>query len=132
MINSFYKIIIKISIIIWLLIFLCLLSACAKKEPSTAIAENIKSDITVIEHQIQDVKDNLPKECQNPSVKANLSVIQENIKNIKGKVDSQVIACDTQNAVLQQENSKLKWIIGFLLTIGCLLLYLLTIKRKIL
>lgn len=117
-----------------IIILLCFLSlcGCAKKEPSTAIAENIKSDITVIEHQIQDVKDNLPKECQNPSVKANLSIIQENIKNIKGKVDSQVIACDTQNDVLQQENSKLKWIIGFLLTIGCLLLYLLIIKRKIL
>lgn len=120
-----------ITLFITLLCFLSL-CGCAKKEPSTAIADNIKSDITVIEHQIQDVKDNLPKECQNTSVKANLSIIQENIKNIKGKVDSQVIACDTQNAVLQQENSKLKWIIGFLLTIGCLLLYLLIIKRKIL
>lgn len=99
-----------------LLIVLCL-CGCAKKQPSTAIAENIKSDITVIEHQIQDVKDNLPKECQTSSVKASLTTIQENVKNIKGKVDSQVIACDTQNAVLKQENSKLKWIIGFLIFI---------------
>ena len=111
------SILLKILMLFWAFFFLCLLSACAKKEPSTAIAENIKSDITVIEHQIQDVKDNLPKECQTPSVKANLSTIQENIKNIKGKVDSQVIACDTQNAVLKQENSKLKWIIGFLIFI---------------
>ena len=93
------------------------LSGCAKKEPATAIADSIKSDITVIEHQIQDVKDNLPKECQNPSVKANLSTIQENVKNLKAKVDTQVITCKTQNESLKQEISKLKIIIGFLVFI---------------
>lgn len=105
-----------ITLFITLLCFLSL-CGCAKKEPSTAIAENIKSDITVIEHQIQDVKDNLPKECQTSSVKASLTAIQENVKNIKGKVDSQVVVCNTQNAVLQQENSKLKLVIGFLVFI---------------
>lgn len=105
-----------ITLFITLLCFLSL-CGCAKKEPSTAIAENIKSDITVIEHQIQDVKDNLPKECQTSSVKASLTTIQENVKNIKGKVDSQVVVCNTQNAVLQQENSKLRLVIGFLVFI---------------
>lgn len=95
-----------------------LFSGCSKTEPSTAIADSIKNDITVIEHQIKDVKDNLPKECNSPSVKANLTTIQENVKNIKGKVDSQVIACNTQNDVLRQENSKLKVIIGFLVIIA--------------
>lgn len=104
--------------IIFFITFWCfLLSGCAKKEPTTAIAENIKSDITVIEHQIQDVKDNLPKECQNPSVKANLSIIQENVKNLKAKVDTQVITCKVQNKSLKQEISKLKIIIGFLVFI---------------
>lgn len=92
-----------------------LLFGCAKENPTTAIAENIKSDIIVIEHQIQDVKDNLPKECQTSSVKASLTTIQENVKNIKGKVDSQVVVCNTQNAVLEQKISKLKIIIGFLI-----------------
>lgn len=103
-------------IIFWLLIAI-LLCGCAKKKPLTAIAENIKSDIIVIEHQIQDVKDNLPKECQTSSVKASLTTIQENVKNIKGKVDSQVVVCNTQNAVLEQKISKLKIIIGFLIFI---------------
>lgn len=117
---------IRFFITFWCFSLLC---GCSKTEPSTAIAESIKNDITVIEHQIKDVKDNLPKECNSPSVKANLTTIQENVKNIKGKVDSQVIACDTQNEVLKQENSKLKVIIVFLLTIGCGLIYLLTKKR---
>lgn len=102
--------------IIFFITFWCfLLFGCAKENPTTAIAENIKSDIIVIEHQIQDVKDNLPKECQTSSVKASLTTIQENVKNIKGKVDSQVVVCNTQNAVLEQKISKLKIIIGFLI-----------------
>lgn len=118
--------------ITFFIIFWCfLLFGCAKKEPSTAIAENIKNDIIVIEHQIQDVKDNLPKECQNTSVKASLTTIQENVKNIKGKVDSQVIACNTQNDVLKEENNKLKIII-FSLFIFLTLSITLIIKHKLL
>lgn len=107
----------KILTIIWLLCALSLITACSKKEPTVAIADTIKSDITVIEHQIQDVKDNLPKECQNPSVNTNLGIIQENVKNLKAKVDTQVITCKSQNDSLKQEISKLKIIIGFLVFI---------------
>lgn len=107
----------KILTIIWLLCVLSLITACSKPEPTVAIADTIKSDITVIEHQIQDVKDNLPKECQNPSVNANLGIIQENVKNLKAKVDAQVITCKSQNDSLKQEISKLKIIIGFLVFI---------------
>lgn len=99
------------------LLIVCLLCACSKPEPTAVIADAIKSDITVIEHQIQDVKDNLPKECQNASVKANLGTIQENVKNLKTKVDAQVITCKAQNESLKQEISKLKIIIGFLVFI---------------
>ena len=100
-----------------ILLIVCLLCACSKPEPTAVIADAIKSDITVIEHQIQDVKDNLPKECQNPSVKANLNIIQENVKNLKAKVETQVITCKAQNESLKQEISKLKIIIGFLVFI---------------
>lgn len=99
------------------LLIVCLLCACSKPEPTAVIADTIKSDITVIEHQIQDMKDNLPKECQNSSVKANLGTIQENVKNLKAKVDTQVITCKAQNESLKQEISKLKIIIGFLVFI---------------
>ena len=107
----------KILTIIWLLCVLSLITACSKKEPTVVIADTIKSDITVIEHQIQDVKDNLPKECQTPSINANLGIIQENVKNLKAKVDTQVITCKSQNDSLKQEISKLKIIIGFLVFI---------------
>lgn len=107
----------KILTIIWLLCVLSLITACSKKEPTVIIADTIKSDITVIEHQIQDVKDNLPKECQTPSINANLGIIQENVKNLKAKVDTQVITCKSQNDSLKQEISKLKIIIGFLVFI---------------
>ena len=107
----------KILTIIWLLCVLSLITACSKKEPTVVIADTIKSDITVIEHQIQDVKDNLPKECQTPSINANLGIIQENVKNLKAKVDTQVITCKSQNDSLKQEISKLKIIIGFLIFI---------------
>lgn len=101
------------------MIFLCLflISACAKKEPSTAIADNIKSDIIVVEKQIDDLKDNLPSECKNPSVNENLNVIQTNLKSITSRVDSQVLACNTEKQVLEQENSKLRLVIGFLVFI---------------
>ncbi|MEE1282381.1 MAG: hypothetical protein UHK60_09060 [Acutalibacteraceae bacterium] len=107
----------KILTIIWLLCVLSLITACSKKEPTVIIADTIKSDITVIEHQIQDIKDNLPKECQTPSINANLGIIQENVKNLKAKVDTQVITCKSQNDSLKQEISKLKIIIGFLVFI---------------
>lgn len=107
----------KILTIIWLLCVLSLITACSKKEPTVIIADTIKNDITVIEHQIQDVKDNLPKECQTPSINANLGIIQENVKNLKAKVDTQVITCKSQNDSLKQEISKLKIIIGFLVFI---------------
>ena len=107
----------KILTIIWLLCVLSLITACSKKEPTVVVADTIKSDITVIEHQIQDVKDNLPKECQTPSINANLGIIQENVKNLKAKVDTQVITCKSQNDPLKQEISKLKIIIGFLIFI---------------
>lgn len=107
----------KILTIIWLLCVLSLITACSKKEPTVIIADTIKNDITVIEHQIQDIKNNLPKECQTPSINANLGIIQENVKNLKAKVDTQVITCKSQNDSLKQEISKLKIIIGFLVFI---------------
>lgn len=98
----------------WCFLSLC---GCAKKEPSTTIAENIKSDIIVVEKQLDDLKDNLPSECKNPSVNANLNVIQANLKSITSRVDSQVLACNTEKQVLEQENSKLRLVIGFLVFI---------------
>lgn len=126
------KILIKFIVLLWIVWILSLLSACSKTNPVSAVADNIKNDITIIESQIQDVKDNLTAECKTPYIDKNLEIIQTNVKNIKSKVDVQVSICDTQNKVLTEENSKLKWIIFSLLTIGCLLGYLLTIKHKIL
>lgn len=111
------KFLAKVIFYIWLFIFVCLLSSCSKKEPSTAIAENIKSDIVVVEQQIQDIKENLPTECKNTTVKANLTTIQANLKTLTSKIDSQVIACNTEKKVLEEENSKLRIIIGFLIFI---------------
>ena len=102
--------------IIILMIVFCL-CGCAKKEPYVEIANQIKSDITVVEHQIQDVKENLPKECKNSTVNANLTTIQANLKTITARVESQVLACDDKRKLLESENSKLKIIIGFLIFI---------------
>ena len=90
------------------------LTGCSKKEPSTAIVDSVKSDIVVIEQQIEYFKQGLPKECQNSSVSANLNTIQANIKTISTKVENIDLACKTEKEVLRQENSKLKIIIGFM------------------
>lgn len=105
------------------------LCGCAKKEPTTAMADSIKSDINIVEQQIEDFKQDLPTECKTPTVKANLSTIQANIKTLSGKVDNLDKTCLTRLDVLKEENSKLKWMIAFLLTIGCGLIFLLTKKR---
>lgn len=106
-----------------------LLSACSKTEPSTAIADSIKQDVTVIEKQVETVKQSLQVECKTPAVMAQLDTIQAQVKTISTKADSATLACKTEKDVLKQENSKLKIVIVFLLTIGCGLIYLLTKKR---
>lgn len=94
-----------------IVLYLC---GCAKKQPSTAIAENIKSDITVIEQQVEDVKQNLSPECKTPVIMSNLNVIEKNVDNLKAKVESLDSVCLNQQEGLKQENAKLKWIIGFM------------------
>ena len=111
------KFLAKVIFYIWLLIFACLLSSCSKKQPYVKIAEQIKSDIVVVEQQIQDIKENLPTECKNTTVKANLTTIQANLKTITARVEEQVLACDDKRKLLESENSKLKIIIGFLIFI---------------
>lgn len=119
----------KLVFYIWLLIFACLLSSCSKKQPYAEIAEQIKSDIVVVEHQIQDIEENLSTECKNTTVKANLSTIQANLKTITARVESQVLACDDKRKLLESENSKLKVIISSLIVIMILIGYIL-IKKK--
>ncbi len=111
------KFLARVIFYIWLFIFACLLSSCSKKEPYVKIAEQIKSDIVVVEQQIQDIKENLPTECKNTTVKANLTTIQVNLKTITARVEEQVLACDDKRKLLESENSKLKIIIGFLIFI---------------
>ena len=98
-------------------VFILLLCGCSKKEPYVEIADQIKSDIVVVEQQVKDIKDNLPTECKNTTVKANLTTIQANLKTIKVRVEEQVLACDDKRKLLESENSKLKIIIGFLIFI---------------
>ena len=112
------------------MIILILLTGCAKKEPTTAIADSIKSDIKIVEQQIEDFKQDLPTECKTPSVKANLSTIQANIKTLSGKVDNLDKTCLTRLDVLKEENSKLKITIGFLILI--IIGYIILKIRKIL
>ena len=112
-----------------LCILLIFLNGCAKKEPSTAIADSVKSDIIVVEKQLDDVKDNLPKECQNTTVKANLSTIQANIKTITAKVDNIDLSCKTEKEVYKQQISKLHIIICSLIAF-CMLLIFVLVKRK--
>lgn len=110
----------KFLIILWFVWILCTLSACAKKEPSTILTEETTKEISVIQKDIE------KSACENKdSLIARLEGIKTEVKSINEM-------CTLRYDSLKQENSKLKWIIGFLLTIGCLLLYLLTIKRKIL
>ena len=106
------------------------LSGCAKKEPTTAIADSIKSDINIVEQQIEDFKQDLPSECKTPTVKVNLTTIQANIKTLAGKVDNLDKTCLTRLDVLKEENSKLKIIIGFLILI--IIGYIILKIRKIL
>ena len=98
-------------------VFIVLLSGCSKREPTTAIADSIKSDINIVERQIEDFKQDLPTECKTPTVKANLSTVQANIKTLTGKVDNLNNTCLTRLDVLKEENSNLKITIGFLIFI---------------
>lgn len=106
------------------------LSGCSKREPTTAIADSIKSDINIVEQQIEDFKQDLPTECKTPTVKANLSTIQANIISLTGKVNNLNNTCLTRLDVLKEENSKLKIIIGFLILI--IIGYIILKIRKIL
>lgn len=99
-----------------LFIFLCLVG-CASKEPSSVIAENVKSDIIVVEKQLDDLGYSLSTECKNSSINGNLTAIRSNLKTITSKVDSIKLACNTEKEVLKQENSKLKLAVGFLIII---------------
>lgn len=98
--------------ILFMLLFL--VCACAKTEPSTGIIDNIKKDITVIDKQIENVKNTLPVECQTPTVKSQFENLREQVKAISAKAETVDVACKTEKEVLRQENSKLKIIIGFM------------------
>lgn len=111
------------------LILSLMLAGCSKKAPSTAITESVKSDINVIEAQIEDFKQDLPTECKNPSVNAKLSTIQKNLNTVKDSVGNIDLSCKTEKEVLVQENSKLKAIILSLLVIAGLLGYILVRKK---
>lgn len=111
------------------ILFLLLLTACSRKEPYVEIAEQIKSDIVVVEQQVQDIKDNLPTECKNTTVKANLNTIQANLKTITARVESQVLACDDKRKLLESEIAKLRTIIIALVFIIFLSVYAI-IKRR--
>ena len=106
-----------------------MLVGCSKQTPSTAITESVKSDINVIESQIEDFKQDLPTECKSSSVNAKLSTIQANLKTITTKVESIDLSCKTEKEVLIQENSKLKATILSLLVIAGLLGYILVRKK---
>lgn len=111
-----------------LMIVICLCD-CSKRDPVVSIAEDIKSDIVVVEHQIQDIKDNLPIECQTPAVNSNLNTIQANLKTISVRVDEQVVTCNSDRDLLKEKNSKLRIINGFLILI-LILTGLIIVKRK--
>lgn len=100
-----------------LFVLLFLVCACAKTEPSTGIIDNIKKDITIIDKQIENVKDTLPAECQTSAVKSQFENLREQVKTISAKAETVDVACKTEKEVLRQENSKLKIIIGFLILI---------------
>lgn len=120
---------IKILCIIYMFLFL---NGCAKKELSTQITDSLKSDVTVIEKELSQVENEIEKVCETKVFSSKIENIREQIKSLANKADNIDAACKSQNQILKEENSKLKWIIFFLLIIGCFLIYLLIMKRKIL
>lgn len=102
--------------IIILMIVFCF-CGCAKKEPSTVLTEATTKEIVQLQKDIE------KSTCENKDVFiAKLNSISTEVKSINEM-------CTLRYDSLKQENSKLKWVIGFLLTIGCGLIYLLTKKR---
>ena len=123
----------KLSLIFWIFVLFCMLSGltgCSKTEPSTAISETIKQDVKIIEKEIASVKENIPPQCRTQQLDTQLDTISDQVKNISAKVESMDATCIVQKEGLEQEVSKLKWIIFFLLLIGGILGYLI-IKCKI-
>ena len=98
-------------------IFTIFLSGCSKREPSTVLTEETQKEIVQLQKDIQ------KSTCDNKEV------LISKLNSINTEVKSINTMCNLRYGELKQENSKLKWIIGFLLTIGCGLIYLLTKKR---
>lgn len=87
--------------IIILMIALCF-CGCAKKEPSTVLTEATTKEIVQLQKDIE------KSTCENKDVFiAKLNSISTEVKSINEM-------CLLRNNELKQENSKLKWIIGFM------------------
>lgn len=100
-----------------------LLAGCSKTAPSTAITEQVKSDIVVIEKQIEDVKVNCKSE------ERALDIIKANLNLVKGQVETIDLSCKQEKNLFIEKNNKLKIINLFLTIILILLLYILIKKR---
>lgn len=108
----------RILILFWILILL-LLCSCAKKEPSTAISEATKKEISTIQKDIQ------KSTCDNKDI------LITRLDNIKAEINNISLACKTEKDVLKQENNKLKIII-ISLSLFIVLGITLIIKHKVL
>ena len=90
--------------IIILMIVFCF-CGCAKKEPSTVLTEATTKEIVQLQKDIE------KSTCENKDVFiAKLNSISTEVKSINEM-------CTLRYDSLKQENSKLKWVIGFLIFI---------------
>lgn len=88
--------------IIILMIVFCF-CGCAKKEPSTVLTETTTKEIVQLQKDIE------KSTCENKDVFiAKLNSISTEVKSINEM-------CTLRYDSLKQENSKLKWVIGFLI-----------------
>lgn len=86
-----------------------LLFGCTSTPPaSETLAQGTKEAITALEKS-------LPKECQTESVKAQFVALQT-------KVDAQLVTCETEKALLEEEKRHKDTIIGALFTAALILL----------
>ena len=83
------------------MIIFCL-CGCSKKEPSTVLTEATQKEIVQLQEDIK------KSTCENKDVFiSKLNSISTEVKSINEM-------CLLRNNELKQENSKLKWIIGFM------------------
>lgn len=108
------------------ILFFVFLAGCRATIPSEAISNSAIHELKTISSELKQIEAQIPNECKNAFLKG-LNPIYERIDIVQGQVKNISLSCQTEKAVLEQQISKLEWIIVFLIA---LIIFYIVLKTK--